>query len=156
MIHNPKKAQLFANKVPYYVAVLFILVLLVSLLVYLVFAISNLNVATPKDIRMFLVTQRLISSPQCFAYLSDEHTPSLHVIDSTRFTQQVMETCYPQEQSSRQSIKVTVQDAKGNQIAAIASKNYRTGIIRRTQDIDIYMQNTITRGKIIFEFDHVT
>ncbi|MBI2546274.1 hypothetical protein HYV81_03780 [Candidatus Woesearchaeota archaeon] len=149
------KAQMFAHKIMFYVAVLFVLTILLTLLMYLVVSISNLSLATPKDLGNFIMTERFINSPQCFAYTSDQFTYRLSVVDASKFTQGVMDGCYPADFKTKgKSIRIILQDAKGSQIAALTSKNWRgSAASKRTKEVSIYMSGYFVDGKLQFEIE---
>jgi len=158
-----KKAQLFASKAPFYVAVLFIIALLLLLFTFLILRKGSANIATPKNLEAFIFTQRFINSPLCFSASQGEFSYLFNTIDIEKFNQATLDKCYSVEDKSKfkektvKAFSLTLKDIKNKREIALSTKNWDDSalITKTTKEIGIYDKGKLSKGILVIETQNV-
>lgn len=157
-----KKSQLFASKAPFYVAVLFIIAILILFLTFLMLRIGNTRTLIPKDLDSYIFTQRFINSPLCFSASRTEFNYFFNTIDIQKFTQETFDKCYSVEKPSKfkgkevKAFSLTLKDIVNNREITLPTRNFDDSalITKKTKEINIYDKGKVTKGILIIEIQN--
>ncbi len=154
------KGQLFSSKAPYYVAVLFILTMLLLLFGFLLLRIGSANISTPKNFETFIFLQRFINSPLCFSASQEGFNSFFNTIDIQRFEQETLDRCYSVEplkfKNKKRAFRLTLRNIIDGSERSITTKNWGDSAIitKVPKKITIYDKGKFSEGLFIMEFQN--
>ena len=130
-----KKADISGRKVIFYIIFGFVLVVAFMFVLWLFYSDKSAIADIPVGLENYLLTQRFINSPSCFA-VQDKDTERTYPwnIDSEKLTQENIDNCYKAEDTKVKSYRLTFNF--GENKIVLAAKNWE-GFLNKAETIHL-------------------
>jgi len=145
-----KKATIAGRKVLFYIIFAIIATITVMVLIEIIITdISEINRIPPR-LEEYVIINRFLHSPECFAYKDDDIGRVYPLIDWKRFTDGNLRYCYNADSGSVKGFKLSLTIENGKEERGPISTANWEGFLRKkiTKDVLVLKENDIYNGEL--------
>jgi len=145
-----KKAATEGRKIVFYIVFGFVATIVFLFIVWLTASDKSGLAEIPIGMENYLISQRFLNSPQCFALKDEDLGRVFAIIDFNKFNQEILDKCYNAKNTNVKAYRLTLNYRNEKKI--LSTRNWE-GFLRQAEVLPILVASNgeIERGELFVE-----